>query len=597
MTSRAVALSRAGRILAHSLGIVMRFVSSLAVIGVSSLLLLTSGCSSCNKSAGPSADWPAAPATPAAVSASLLEKVPASSRWALVIPNAGDFTKGFGGIRGALNTAIPGFRVMDQDFKNTMGVDLGDAATLAKWGIPASSGVSFSQMGNANLAMLWVEDGEKFMTELERVLTRQPYNYVANPQPSTVGGITFKTYTTKAPETRMAYINIDKGLVRIIVCPESTKCEVNMTTELSATAKRASSDPLVAKVVKEAEGETLFGWYDVSERNDGSPPPSFGPLQQQMAPLVKSGGLVGAAASLSKQGLDLRVTLAPKDAAAAKPFLTPPANPTSPGFTKLFKDDAYAFIRLTTQFSDLLATARSSAGSAEKAEIEEAVAEADKFLGVSVEKEIMPALGSGGVVFATRAKILSLGSAKSAADYASALGTVAAWQVKDRAKLEPLFDKALTLLEGRATKFSEGGATVLQFTDSEMDPGNIVLTDKLLLLVPDRDRAAVLAGLADGAAAAGTPAPHAAKLLDEPSVNGLYLNIGKIAAGPIGQIFGGRLPPEIQTGLGLLDTLTVQSRYGAETFGADIHLGLLDQPAAAEGSAAPAAEASGEPAP
>ena len=574
----------------------MRFVSSLALIGVSSLLLLTSGCSSCSKSKGPNADWPAAPSTAAAVSASLLEKMPASTRWGMVIPNAVTFTKGFGGIRGALNAAIPGFRVMDQDFKNTIGADLGDAASLAKWGIPETSGVAFGQMGTANLAMLWVTDGEKFMTEVERVLTHQPYNYVANPQPSTVGGMTFKTYTTKAPETRMAYINIDKGLVRIIVCPDTTKCEPSMTTELAATAKPAGADPLVAQVVKASEGEAVFGWYDVSDRKDGTPPPDFGPLQQQLAPIVKSGGLVGASARMAKEGLDLRVTMVPKDTAAAKPFLTPPANATSPGFTKLFRDEAYAFIRLTTQFSDVLATVRASAGAQEKAEIEQAIAEADKLLGASIEKELMPALGSGGIILATRAKILSLGSAKSPADYASALGTVAAWQVVDRSKLEPLFDKAVVLLEGKATKFSEGGATVLQFTDSEMDPGNIVLTDKLLLLVPDRDRAALLATLAGGAPA-GAPAADAAKLLDDPSVNGLYLNIGKIAAGPIGQIFGGRLPPEFQTGLSLLDTLTVRTRYGATSFGADIHLGLLSAPAAAVGSGAPAAEASGAPAP
>ena len=571
----------------------MRFVSSLALIGVSSLLLLTTGCSSCSSDKSKTAGWPDAPATAAAVSASLLEQMPASTRWALVIPNAAAFTKGFGGIRGALSAAIPGFRVMDQDFKNTIGADLGDAASLAKWGIPETSGVAFSQMGTANLAMLWVTDGDKFTTEVERVLTHQPYNYVANPQPATVGGMTFKTYTTKAPETRQAYINIDKGLVRIIVCPTTNSCEAAMAAELAATARHAAADPLVAKVLEEAKGESVFGWYDVSDRKDGTPPPDFGIFKQQMEPIVKSGGLVGASARLAKEGVDLRVTMAPKDAAAAKPMLSPPANAVAPGFSRLFKEDAYAFVRITTQFSDLLSTIRSSTGAAEKAELEKAIAEADTLVGASIEKDLIPALGSGGVLFTTRSKILSLGSAKSAADFASALGAVAAWQVKDRAKLEPLFDKAVTLLEGKATKFSEGGATVLQFADSQMDPGNIVLTDSLLLLVPDRDRAAVLANLSAATPSAGAPPAEAAKLLDEASANGLYLNIGKIASGPIGQIFGGRLPPEVQTGLSMLDTLSVRTRYGKETFGADIHLGLLQQAAAPT----PAPDASGSPAP
>jgi hypothetical protein len=521
--------------------------------------------------------------------------MPASTRWALVIPNAAAFTKGFGGIRGALSAAIPGFRVMDQDFKNTIGADLGDAASLAKWGIPETSGVAFSQMGTANLAMLWVTDGDKFTTEVERVLTKQPYNYVANPQPATVGGMTFKTYTTKAPETRQAYLNIDKGLVRIIVCPTTNSCEPAMAAELAATARHAAADPLVAKVVEEAKGESVFGWYDVSDRKDGTPPPDFGIFKQQMEPIVKSGGLVGASARMAKEGLDLRVTMAPKDVAAAKPMLNPPANAVAPGFSRLFKEDAYAFVRVTTQFSDLLSTIRSSTGEQEKAELQKAIAEADALLGASIEKELIPALGSAGVLFTTRSKILSLGSAKSAADFASALGAVAAWQVKDRSKIEPLFDKAVTLLEGKATKFSEAGATVLQFTDSQMDPGNIVLTDSLLLLVPDRDRAAVLANLTAAAPTAGAPPADAAKLLDEASAIGLYLNIGKIASGPIGQIFGGRLPPEVQTGLSMLDTLTVRTRYGKETFGADLHLGLLQQAPAAEASGAPAPEASGAP--
>jgi hypothetical protein len=573
----------------------MRFVSSLALIGVGSLLLLTNGCSSCSSDKSKTAGWPDAPATASAVSSSLLERMPASTRWALVIPNAAAFAKGFGGIRGALSAAIPGFRVMDQDFKNTIGADLGDAASLAKWGIPETSGVSFSQIGGANLAMLWVTDGDKFTTEVERVLTKQPYNYVANPQPATVGGMTFKTYTTKAPETRQAYLSIDKGLVRIIVCPTTNSCEPAIAAELAATAKQAAADPFVAKIVEEAKGESVFGWYDVSDRKDGTPPPDFGPLQQQMAPIMKSGGLVGASARMSKAGVDLRITMAPKDLAAAKPMLSPPANAVAPGFSKLFKDDAYAFVRLTTQFSDLLGTIRSSSGAAENAELEKAIGEADAVLGASIEKDLLPALGSAGVLFTTRAKILSLGSAKSAADFASALGAVAAWQVKDRAKIEPLFDKAVTLLEGKATKFSEGGATVLQFTDSQMDPGNIVLTDSLLLLVPDRDRATVLANLAAAAPAAGAPPADAAALLDAASANGLYLNIGKIAAGPIGQIFGGRLPAEIQTGLSMLDTLTIGTRYGKETFGADVHLGLLERAAAPEASGAPAEEASGAP--
>jgi len=573
----------------------MRFVSSLTLIGVGSLLLLTNGCSSCSSDKNKTSGWPDAPATAAAVSASLLDQMPASTRWALVIPNAAAFTKGFGSMRAPISAAVPGFRVMDQDFKNTIGVDLGDAASLAKWGIPETSGVSFSQMGTANLAMLWVADGDKFTTEVERVLTHQPYNYVANPQPATVGGMTFKTYTTKAPETRQAYLNIDKGLVRIIVCPTTNSCEPAMTAELAATARHAAADPLVAKVLEEAKGDSVFGWYDVSDRKDGTPPPDFGMFQQQMAPIVKSGGLVGASVRMAKDGLDLRVTMAPKDVTAAKPMLAPPANAVAPGFSKIFKDDAYAFVRITTQFSDLLATIRSSTGAQEKAELEKAIAEADAVLGASIEKELIPALGSAGVLFTTRAKILSLGSAKSAADYASALGAVAAWQVKDRAKLEPLFDKAVTLLEGKATKFAESGATVLQFTDSQMDPGNIVLTDSLLLLVPDRDRAAVLANLAAASPAAGAPPAEVAQLLDEASANGLYLNIGKLAAGPIGQIFGGRLPPEVQTGLSMLDTFTVRTRYGKETFGADLHLGLLQQPPAPEASGAPTPEASGEP--
>ncbi len=577
----------------------MRFVSSLALIGVSSLLLHTTGCSSCSSDKSKTAGWPDAPATAAAVSASLLDHMPASTRWALVIPNAAAFTKGYGSIRGPLSAAISGFRVMDQDFKNTIGADLGDAASLAKWGIPETSGVSFSQIGSANLAMLWIDDGDKFTTEVERVLTHQPYNYVANPQPATVGGLAFKTYTTKAPETRQAYVNIDKGLVRIIVCPTTNSCEGAMAAELAATAKHAASDPLVAKILEDAKGDSVFGWYDVSDRKDGTPPPDFGMLQQQMAPIVKSGGLVGASVRMAKDGIDLRVTMAPKDTGAAKPMLTPPANAVAPGFSKLFKDDAYAFVRITTQFSDLLTTIRSSTGAQEKAELEKAISDVDTLLGASIEKDLIPALGSGGVLFTTRAKILSLGSAKSAADYASALGAVAAWQVKDRAKLEPLFDKAVTLLEGKATKFSEGGATVLQFTDSQMDPGNIVLTDGLLLLVPDRDRAAVLANLSAAAPTGGAPPAEAAKLLDEASAIGLYLNIGKLAAGPIGQIFGGRLPPEIQTGLSMLDTLTIRTRYGKETFGADVHLGLLAQAAAPtaapDASGAPAAEASGAP--
>lgn len=562
----------------------MRFVSTLAVIGVSSLLLLETGCSGCSSSKKGS-EWPAPPATAAAISTSLLEQMPASTRWAVVIPSATAFTKGLGSIRPVLNTAIPGFRVMDQDFKNTIGADLGDAASLAKWGIPETSGVAFGQMGSANIAMLWVTDGDKFTTEVERVLTHQPYNYVANPQPSTVGGMTFKTYTTKAPETRQAYLNIDKGLVRIIVCPTTNSCEPAIAAELSSAAKRASADPLIAKIVKESEGEQFYGWYDVTDRGDGSAPPNFGPLQAQMAPVIKSGGLVGASGRLAKDGVDVRITLVPRDAGAAKPLLTPPSNTTPPAFSKLFTEDAYAFVRLTTHFSDLLAAARGAANASDKAEFEAGLADADKLLGMSIEKELLPALGSGGVVFTTRAKILSLGSAKSPADYANALGMVAAWQVADRAKLEGLFDKAVTLLEGKATKFSESGATVLQFTDSEMDPGNVVLTDHLLLLVPDRDRAAVLARIAD--AGASTAPAEAAKLLDEASTNGLFLNIGRIANGPIGQIFGGRLPPEVQAGVSQIDTLTIRTRYGSETVGADVHLGLLLN------AAPPAADASG----
>lgn len=573
----------------------MRIVSRTLLFGATSALLLLSGCKGCSKQGGEAATEEAVklPTARAEVIDAYLSALPASTRWFAIIPDPTALMKGFGAVHTPVGRVVPQLRLLESDIKNTIGVDLADPATLTRLGIPAHSGVAFANDDNAPVAMLFVEDKDKFLGEIHRIVTNQPYAYGATTTEKVIGGLTFKVYQKPAPETRTLYVSVDKGLARIVGAADTARADAAVTALTGASAGSLKSRPGIAEQLKSADGMPLVVWFDVNRvANEGSGEPPAGSSAAAVRGVIGKAGVAVAGLSLEARALQLRVSVQPSADAQNKSIFAPPKNAVAPTFGRVLTPETYAFARATTKFSDLLDAARGAASPQDLAEINRGVAELDKSLGLSLEADVLPALGSGGLVAATRARLLSLGSARSPGDYINALGVVASWQVTDRAKLDAAIDKVLPVLANRAEKFIEKGATVLRFTDPTIDFGNVILTDSLLLLAPDRDRAALL----DQLAAAEPPAsrvsdPDGQSLLSSAEANGVFIDVGQIMSGPIGQVFGPRLPEAAQQLLALLDSLVIKARYEGGMTGVDLTVRLLEEPASPPPGTAPAAPA------
>ncbi len=177
----------------------------------------------------------------------------------------------------------------------------------------------------------------------------------------------------------------------------------------------------------------------------------------------------------------------------------------------------------------------------------------------------MSAFGGNLLIGATRARLLTLrrvlndGASAAPGEVATAFGTVVAVQLADAEVARDGLRRAAEVMEERAEVFEEGDALVLQFTDEQVDIGNVVVVDDFLFVVPERNRGDVLAQLRSGGGDLSTiGAVEAQNIVTADATNGAWLNVSAVLEGPIGMVVGPALPDSVASGLANFDQVFVR---------------------------------------
>lgn len=184
---------------------------------------------------------------------------------------------------------------------------------------------------------------------------------------------------------------------------------------------------------------------------------------------------------------------------------------------------------------------------------------ADELVGMNIDEELVPAFGSDFIVMATRARMLSLSSVirgtPNVRNITQSFGVVIAMQVRDTAVVQRAFDAVLendpTLLRPLEDAPVPAWAVRAQ-NGGDLD---LFLTDDALIISSSRQRNDTIEMLAEEGERTYTEigADAARELIGATDRVGIYLDLKRITNGAIGTLLGGQLPGGIQDMLQIFD--------------------------------------------
>jgi hypothetical protein len=549
---------------------ILRLVPVVAVLVATAL----SACDGCRNEpggvAGPRSG--ATPASPVEVARSLGERVPGDVPAAILVDDWSALASAWVGIRPRLASLLGGVGMMENDLRNTLGFDPARPESLREIGIHPDGGLLLLLWGGTPVIALDLVDSAALVRHATSVLQNQPFRLRAPVRQRTEGRWAIHEFRRSEDGPVQVEVMIRDRTGLLVLQPRSiTDRPLAEAFDATTAATSLSAQAGFESMLVLAADFPIVGFMH------------YGPVAAHAEQTVEgSDGLVHVAEKLRDLG-SISFGIQPSGesfhfSAAWQPIgllaeavETLFANATAPSaFAPFVADGTFFVARTSVDTSALVALARSWVPPAQRGPIEEAFEGLRTERGIDVEADIVGSLGGNAMLLATRVRPLTLrrvleSRRPAPGEVASAFGLMGAFDVSDRAQLLRAIDTVVPLLEGTISRFEEDGAIVLQFTDGRFDVGTIVLLDGMLLVVPERERSAVIRRVRAGGGDVASIRDEAARaLVTDSHVQGAHLDIRAVIDGPVGSALRPMLPEQANRALGTLDLITFDLRREAQ---------------------------------
>lgn len=568
------------------------FVRVVGAFAVMLTVALTSACNGCGDEPIESAsDAPAEarPDSPREVSLALAERVDGTTPFFVAVRDPRGLMAAYADIRPHLEAVLGGdLGMVETDLRNTLGLDLARPETLEAAGIAADGGVGISWVGEHIFYAVVISDARRFEEKIVALLQARPFSLTAEVERRRVGGaqtLTFRRTDGGDPDIVVAVHPPFAFFLPNATDPAIDEVITSLTTdrpsplaerpEFIASVDRAEHYQVQvyasAPVLADARPE------DVTAALEGITPPDVDPAETLAG--FRNLGELTLGLRLSEAGLESRLTQTPSPEVAAD-LAAITQGDGDPGLATLAVPDVYAFVRLTLAPERMLEAVERILGEERAAELRTNMETQSERVGVSLRDALVPALGQNTMVLLTRARLLTLSRAmsnSSPGEFFSGLGVVVAFEVEDAATVRSALQGIAPAMGERANVFEDGDTLVVEFTDADADIGNLVLTDRFLLLVPARQRSEVIDQLGGvGADLSWIDVAAARNLVTAASANGMFIDVARVVDGPIGQVAFARLPAEARRLLGRIGRLYATAGVEDGVVTTDVAIRFLD---------------------
>lgn len=572
-----------------------RIIASLA-LGLT-IALVGAACGRCGGPDGPGATGGSAaghPHEPAEVSLALAARFAPDTAALVVLRDPAAVADAYSDFRPHVEAVLGGdLGMIETDLRNTLGIDLARPETLDASGIDPNAGAAIGAVGEQVVGVVLLSDRGRFEERITTTLQSRPFNLRAELERRRVGDANLLVYRRASDGPPDFAVALTRNVAYLIPNPGSDALDGLVGGLVGDRAESLAATPAYQASVAAADGYHVHAFVSASAVAAQQRTALSAAVAEVAAEGANSGAIIDDVAALgdltlalrlTASSIDLHVVQAPSPEILAE-FRETTGGEGDPGFAPLVVPDVYAFARLTIASDQLYAALRDLLGDTRRAELDSKVERLRARVGMDPVAELLPAFGSDVMLLFTRARLLTLSRAMntgSVGEFFSGLGVVVAWEVRDRATVRRALEALVPSLDGRANLFEADGRVVVEFTDAQADIGNIVLSDRFLLLVPERQRQEVLAQLTGGTADLSWCDVEAARdLVRAGSGNGLFVDVRRVVEGPIGQVAFARLPNEVRRTLGRIDRVHTTTAAVGETIVTDIGLRFAAPAAAA----------------
>lgn len=548
------------------------------------LLTLVCGLAACAPCGGaeqapaPAASEAAIPTGAEAVTVALAEALPGDTDAAFFVRSWATAFERYQAARPRVERVTGDLGFVETDLRNTLSIDLRRAGSLDEIGIASRGGAVAASVGDTAVIITLLRAPDRFVDHATQVLRGAPFALDAEPEVVEFERDRLIVFRRAGRDDAEASIGVRGSLGYLFPAPpaDGGRAAFERLRTVGDDALGASDDFLTA--LRDAGDATYVVHVDgrVASSRAGALAEASGLPAESIRSMLELAGDGTAAIELDAEGLRATWRQRPgDDVVEALRAATDQAS--APPFERLMTDDVFALVRLTISADEVVRRARMEDSGAWSASLSEGIGHVDGLFGEGFVDAVLPALGRHAIVMTTRARLITLSRAMNSnapGEWFNGLGVVVALEVRQRAAVQTALETAVSQLGERATLFEEGGVTVIEFTDADADIGNVVLTDRLLLLVPSRQRGEYVSQLrtGEGASMSGVEALGGAALVRDASVQGLFIDVQQVVNGPIGSVALARLPDEARAALSQFDRIVVDVRLDGDVVVADATL-------------------------
>jgi len=560
----------------------------LCVLGLVATHVACSSCRSESRDAisGPSAAGVDAQ-TPEGVTARLAAYAPGDVDVFFALRDWEALFEAYAAAKPRINALVGNVGMIEADLRNTLRVDVTRVASLAEIGVDTGGGMAILAMENHLVYAVLVSDADRFVSTITEIAQGQPFNLRAPVQQTTRGPLRVSSFR-RAPDGNARLSVAVRGDTAFVI-PQTRRLDAILERlSLVTNDNSLSSHDSFGVGLREMTGTATYGQINMA----ASAAHQAATLRDRgVDPFIVADVEASAAFGTLTLGADLT-----PDRLAGRALLIPDADlltqlhealgsDDAANFSRLISDDVYVMLRGSLNVGAALDTFFARVSPPRREAVNQAIFNYATQNFVSLPGDVVEALGSNAMLLATRARLLTLRRVLQAGtppigDVFTGFGIVIAIEVRDRAKASILLDRLLAPLGDRASRYERDGHSIVQFTDAEADIGNIVLTDDLLILVPERNRNDLMEQLAsDGAPESERHnTPMVRSLIRDASTSGIFIDIAAILNGPIGTAAGPMLPNELRRGLANFDTFSAHARPSDEGIVFEVALEFSELP-------------------
>jgi len=520
--------------------------------------------------------------TPSEVTLGFAAQLPADLPGLLVLRDWDAVLEEYRALRPRLDAIIGSVGMVENDLRNTLGVDVNRSASLDEIGISSAGGVAMTTIGEHPVVLLRLGDADTFVAHVTEVAGGQPFNLRAEVETSQVGEATLHVFRRRAGDRPRLAVAIRGDLA--IIPPDARHAEAVLEVMGSAPASPLSENAAFVAALPSFDEWQIFGWIDatVVSARLAADESAAARLGEHVLNEIARMGTTAVGFRLAADRIRATALTQPHPELNDRVQALMDLEGENPHFERLLGEDTYLFVRSTVELDALLALLHEEGGSDASARLRDLVRVGSEQLGMSVEDDLLPAIGPNMLIMATRARMLTLRRVLNAVSnermpapglVATGFGIIVALQVTDRETVDRLFETIVPLLEGRAERFEDDGNTIIAFTDEDADIGNLVLTDDFLFLVPQRNRDDLLEQIASGSGSLeGVDDAAAHELVNAAATNGAFIDLRAILDGPIGAVAAPTLPDELRDALANFDEVHVRAMPGEDGIRNDLTL-------------------------